>query len=534
MTKQEFLDRAREKHGYKYQYPKLSDKILSQDEIDIVYDGVVYKQKVVKHILLGRCPEKNTPTKTTEDFIEESKSIWGEDKYDYSLTKYNGALKHVKIIYDGIIFEQIASSHLRSAVELNMNQEWFIKRAQDKWGKDRYDYSLVDYENCKKKVKIKYNKTGEIFEQTPTLHLSSAPEKRSIKKTTEGFISQCEKIHNYKYVYDKTIYTKASDKVMIKCKKHGYFEQVANSHFMGMGCKRCACELERDIKTKKNTEQFINESKEVWGDKYDYSLVDYKNAKTKVKIIYDGITYEQLPFSHLKYPVESFLNNEIFIIKAKRKWGNKYDYSLVDFKRCNTPVKIIYENIIYEQLPHNHLIYAPERRNTKNTDEFIEQAISYHGDKYDYSLVDYTGGKNKVSILCKVHGIFYQTPNVHMRSGCPVCSESKGEKSIAKYLDKNNISYYRQHKFSDCRNIFELPFDFYLPKYRTAIEFDGKQHYEPIEFFGGLMAYNRLKVNDKIKSDYCEDSYIDLIRIRYDQIDRVFDILKESLKNKVL
>ena len=70
MTKQEFLERAREKHGYKYKYPNLKDKVLSQDTIDIEYNEVIYKQKVVKHILLGRCPEKNTPTKTTEQFIK--------------------------------------------------------------------------------------------------------------------------------------------------------------------------------------------------------------------------------------------------------------------------------------------------------------------------------------------------------------------------------------------------------------------------------------------------------------------------------
>jgi hypothetical protein len=58
-------------------------------------------------------------------------------------------------------------------------------------------------------------------------------------------------------------------------------------------------------------------------------------------------------------------------------------------------------------------------------------------------------------------------------------------------------------------------FDFYLPKYRTVIEFDGKQHYEPMEYFGGIESYERLKINDKIKSDYCEENYIDLIRIRY-------------------
>ena len=63
MTKYEFLEKAREKHGYKYQYPNLADKVLSTDNIDILLKGIIYKQKVSKH-LIGRCPEKNTPTKT--------------------------------------------------------------------------------------------------------------------------------------------------------------------------------------------------------------------------------------------------------------------------------------------------------------------------------------------------------------------------------------------------------------------------------------------------------------------------------------
>ena len=76
MTKEDFLLRARESHGYKYNYPNLNDKILSNDDIDIEYNGIIYRQKVVKHILLGRCPEKNTPIKTTEQFISEAKLIW--------------------------------------------------------------------------------------------------------------------------------------------------------------------------------------------------------------------------------------------------------------------------------------------------------------------------------------------------------------------------------------------------------------------------------------------------------------------------
>jgi hypothetical protein len=65
---------------------------------------------------------------------------------------------------------------------------------------------------------------------------------------------------------------------------------------------------------------------------------------------------------------------------------------------------------------------------------------------------------------------------------------------------------------------------------RTCIEFDGEQHFHPVSHFGGIMAYEKLKINDKIKNDYCEDNYINLIRIRWDQIDEISQILQRNLK----
>ena len=132
MNKNEFLEKARGVHGYKYHYINLPEKIIYNDIIKLEYKGVEYTQRVSKHITLGRCPEKNTPSKTTEQFILESKKVWG-NKYDYSLVEYKGALKKVKIIYDGIVFHQTASSHLNGqSVESNMNLEYFLKKSREK------------------------------------------------------------------------------------------------------------------------------------------------------------------------------------------------------------------------------------------------------------------------------------------------------------------------------------------------------------------------------------------------------------------
>ena len=348
MTRLEFLEKAREKHGYKYDYPNLSEKVLGNDIIDVLYEGIIYKQSVNKHIYLGRCPEKNTPRKTTQEFIEEARKVWG-DRYDYSLVEYKGALKKIKILCDGVVLNQVAISHLQGL----------------------------------------------------------SPEKKLTK------------------------------------------------------------------------ENFIRKAKKIFGNKYDYSQVKIKNGRTSVMIGYNGIFYLQKPSDHLS-------------------------------GRC----------------PEKKVLSV-----RKSIRQFINEANSVHDFKYNYDKSEYITNQTKLIITCPIHGDYQQRPLSHLQGcGCPNCGESKGEKEISKFLDKYNILYNRQHKFADCRNNFELPFDFYLPSFRIAIEFDGKQHFEPLEFFGGIQSFEKLKENDKIKSDYCEDNYINLIRIKYDQINIIWEILWDNLK----
>ncbi len=122
MTRIEFLERARNIHGYKYNYLNLPNKVILNDKIDIEYKGEVYKQTISKH-LMGRCPEKSIKKKKNKEFIEECKEIWG-DKYDYSQTEYTGSLNNIKIIYNGIIYKQRASSHLLGfSPEFRNNEE---------------------------------------------------------------------------------------------------------------------------------------------------------------------------------------------------------------------------------------------------------------------------------------------------------------------------------------------------------------------------------------------------------------------------
>jgi hypothetical protein len=194
------------------------------------------------------------------------------------------------------------------------------------------------------------------------------------------------------------------------------------------------------------------------------------------------------------------------------------------------PVKIICPlHGEFMQTPFHHIKQVSEcpicgiiKRNKSlesNTDEFIKKAKKIHGDKYDYSLVDYKNSKTPVTIKCKKHGNFQQTPNKHLlNQGCPKCQESTGQKLVRSILELNKIIFIEEKKFQDCKNTLKgracvmLPFDFYLPNNNTIIEYDGVQHFKP-SF--GEKSFEITTRNDKQKNKYCKKNGIKLIRIPY-------------------
>ena len=339
----------------------------------------------------------------------------------------------------------------------------------------------------------------------------------------ENFINKSKNLHGEKYDYSLVEYTNNKTKVKIICPTHGVFEQRPNDHLNGNGCPKCV------KKHRPSKDEFIRDCKLIHGEKYDYSLVEYTNNKTKVKIICPthGV-FEQRPINHLYgqscSTCSNSLTTEEFLSNAKNVHGDKYDYSLVEYKNYVTKVKIICPTHgVFEQTPNNHLkgnlCYKCVFTHKKTTEEFVINAKNVHGDKYDYSLVEYKNSSSKVRIICPTHGIFEQRPNDHLNgNGCPSCKISKGESNIKMILDSNNIEYVQQYKFDGCRYIKPLPFDFYLPQLNTCIEYDGIQHFEPIVFFGGKRGLSIRKRMDEIKNKYCLDNNIILIRINYKDI----------------
>jgi len=349
-----------------------------------------------------------------------------------------------------------------------------------------------------------------------------------LKLTTEDFIKKSRNIHGYKYDYSLVNYINNHIKVKIICPKHGIFEQTTYTHYNGCGCPKCAGQF-------MNTKYFIQKAKEKHNNKYDYSLVNYINNYIKVKIICSKHgEFLQRPNDHLsdkgcpKCNGGVKLNCEEFIEKAKIKHSDKYDYSLVDYINSITNVKIICSiHGIFKQKPANHLrgcicqkCAAIKKANNrkKSCEEFIEQSNRIHNNKYNYSLVEYKHDKIKVNIICSKHGEFLQKPNHHLNgNGCPKCNDSKGEKNIKKFLMEKDIKHECQKTFNNCINERKLFFDFYLPEQNICIEYDGEQHFKIVKYFGGEVGFNIRQKRDQIKTNYCIENNINLIRIRYDE-----------------
>jgi len=271
----------------------------------------------------------------------------------------------------------------------------------------------------------------------------------------------------------------------------------------------------------KTINEFVNQSIKIYGDKYNYSYVNYITTHVKVKILckYHG-EFLQSPANHLRGNgcpkcIGKGENISDIINKAKLKHKN-YDYSLVDFINKMSKIKIICpKHGIFEQRVSHHLNGSGCPKcvgKGKTTQEFIKEIRLIHGDKYNYSIVEYIDDKTKIDIICPKHGLFKQTAGKHLSGqGCPICKESKGEREIRQYLLDKKIIFIPQKRFKDCKDKRPLPFDFYLPELNICIEYQGQQHFKPISNLGGLNGFKEILKRDKIKEKYCLDNNIKLI-----------------------
>ena len=312
------------------------------------------------------------------------------------------------------------------------------------------------------------------------------------RKTLEEVKRDFRKKWGDRYDYSQiTEYKNNKQQLPIVCRKHGAFPMSANDHLRGHGCPKCADEKTGN-RCRMTIEEFLLRSKEIYGDRYDYSLVTkdtFVDSHTDIEIICQKHgKYKQTPSDHLSGRGCYWCGKESM---AQKQALTRDDV----VRRCNE----IFDN------------------------------------KYDYSLfTEYHSKKDIIQVICPKHGAWPVSVSNHLyrHSGCPSCKRSFGEERIAKFLDENHIEYTEQYRIKNesllCINMYMM-IDFFLPKYNIAIEYNGIQHYEENPLFDTRNLEQQQWRDEAVRS-YCKNHGIKLIEIPYTKYDNIENLLKKNLK----
>lgn len=274
------------------------------------------------------------------------------------------------------------------------------------------------------------------------------------KYTTKQIIRQFKDKHSDLFDYSLVDYVGTSTKVTIICRKHGAFDQLAGAHKRGQGCAKCMYDGKR-----KSADEAVKSFKDRHGDRYDYSLVKYKNIDTKVKIVCaEHGVFLQTPYLHAigngcPKCIGRHKTQDEIIELFKLAHGDRYSYSQVVFTRVNDKVDIICrEHGVFSQIATNHIsgkgcskcagIYQ------YSTSEAVIKFKVIHGDIYDYDLVDYVNTDTKVKITCREHGVFEQAPYSHLSgAGCPKCASSY-QPSTSEVIEQFKATHFDRYDYS--------------------------------------------------------------------------------------
>lgn len=293
---------------------------------------------------------------------------------------------------------------------------------------------------------------------------------KSLVLKVPEFIERARKVHGDKYDYSKVHqFKRQKERVVIVCPAHGEFSQGAQDHFNGAGCPKCWEEIRSEVLTIP-WEEVLKSFRETHGEQYQYDSQGYENSSSKLRI------------------------------------------------RCSK-----HGEFVQDVTAHKHGQGCPKCGRERISDflttpweEVLKSFRETHRDEYEYNSETYSLLEEPMEMFCKKHGMFMQAPKVHrLGSGCPICKSSRGEKEIEFCLRDLGIEYEHQKKFPDWNKYYR--YDFYIPSINTIIEYNGLQHYEPIEFFGGDKALKSTQKRDRIKRQYCTDNHINYEVIRYDE-----------------
>lgn len=350
----------------------------------------------------------------------------------------------------------------------------------------------------------------------------------SKKKTHDEYIQELSVINNNIEVKEQ--YIGANVPILHKCKRDGYEWKIKPSHALrGHGCPVCANNV------RKTNEQYLCEIKEKGINVVP--LEKYVNHKTPILhrcIIhnYDWTTTPERVLNGKGCPRCAIEKSAIARTRTQKEYIQEVfqinpNIEVVG-KYVNASTKIehrcLIDGYVWNTTPDAILQWhgCPlcSGHMLKTTEQYVAEIK-----KININIVvigEYINAKTKILHKCKKCGHeWYAYPsNILSGKGCPKCNMSKGETEIGIWLDSKNIKYIQQYTFVDCRDKNPLPFDFYVPQYNLCIEYDGEQHYTPVTFGGmdenlAIEQFKKTQYHDEIKTTYCKDNDIQLLRIPY-------------------
>lgn len=287
-------------------------------------------------------------------------------------------------------------------------------------------------------------------------------------------------------------------------------------------------------------------------------LTPYINSRTKVRFKNKVCKHEweAKPSGVLNYtrtcPIcyKDSITNDIETFRRKvKEVGNFTVVEGEKYVNNITPIKVVHEDCGTEFyvrpatiLHSGSCIKCRHNKpfSRKTTEQFEQDLYDKHGNEYILKDgCEYTSANEKVTIIHNKKGCNHEwdvrAAHILRYSACPECKLSKGETFIAKLLKKNKIAYKSQYTYPDLKNTKRLPFDFAVMDTKDnvllLIEYDGVQHFEPINHFGGVDKFVRTQKNDEKKNKYCKDNNIPLLRVNYKQKkEEIEDIILSKIK----
>jgi len=383
-------------------------------------------------------------------------------------------------------------------------------------------------------MNINYYKVCKSITKYDIMKLRGEDMKRDFKKEIAEIHPNIEVIEAIK---------SGADKVLCRCNKDGYEWRTRPYDLVkGHGCHMCNGVPRYTDETFKRKMKEINPMIDILGE--------YKRAHSKLEW-----RCKTCLNKHMSKPNSLLSGNGCRICSTKethdkqRKTTDEFKdevYSIVgndykvmsEYKGTEIKIELKHQKCGYsfDMTPHNFLggQRCPEcnggvrRKTTKYFNEQVKKATNN-----EYEFVDqYKGNNKKVKFKHVLCGrTFKTTPDSFLtqKTGCPYCFfMSKGELEVKRILEKHNIKFVQQKTFDDLKHEAKLRFDFYLTDFNYCIEYDGKQHFEPLEHWGGKKEFEKIRIRDSLKNNYCARKNINLLRVHYRTKD-IEGLIKENL-----